>query len=45
MKRKLAAILAADVVRKVFPPSSKILYAHLGGVPVINAYSYIYRNG
>ncbi|HEY7747665.1 MAG TPA: 1-aminocyclopropane-1-carboxylate deaminase [Aestuariivirgaceae bacterium] len=35
-----------DLVRKdFFPPSSKILYAHLGGVPAINAYSYIYRNG
>ncbi len=28
-----------------FPAGSKILYAHLGGVPAINAYSYIYRNG
>jgi 1-aminocyclopropane-1-carboxylate deaminase len=35
-----------DLVRKgFFPKGSKVLYAHLGGVPAINAYSYIYRNG
>ncbi|MDE0201890.1 MAG: pyridoxal-phosphate dependent enzyme, partial [Rhodospirillaceae bacterium] len=35
-----------DLVRKgYFPPGSKVLYAHLGGVPAINGYSYIYRNG
>jgi 1-aminocyclopropane-1-carboxylate deaminase len=35
-----------DLVRKgYFPAGSKLLYAHLGGVPAINAYSYIYRNG
>jgi 1-aminocyclopropane-1-carboxylate deaminase len=35
-----------DLLRKgYFPAGSKILYAHLGGVPAINAYSYIYRNG
>ncbi len=35
-----------DLVRKgFFPSGSKILYAHLGGVPAINGYSYIYRNG
>lgn len=35
-----------DLVRKgYFPKGSKVLYAHLGGVPAINAYSYIYRNG
>ncbi|MEM9403888.1 MAG: 1-aminocyclopropane-1-carboxylate deaminase [Pseudomonadota bacterium] len=35
-----------DLVRKdVFPSGSKILYAHLGGVPAINGYSYVYRNG
>jgi len=35
-----------DLVRKdYFPAGSRILYAHLGGVPAINAYSYIYRNG
>jgi 1-aminocyclopropane-1-carboxylate deaminase len=35
-----------DLVRKgYFPAGSKILYAHLGGVPAINAYSYLYRNG
>ncbi len=35
-----------DLVRKrYFPSGSNILYAHLGGVPAINGYSYIYRNG
>jgi len=35
-----------DLVRKgAFPAGSKILYAHLGGVPAINGYSYLYRNG
>jgi 1-aminocyclopropane-1-carboxylate deaminase len=35
-----------DLVRKgYFRPGSKVLYAHLGGVPAINAYSYLYRNG
>ncbi|MXV96575.1 MAG: 1-aminocyclopropane-1-carboxylate deaminase [Gemmatimonadetes bacterium] len=35
-----------DLVRSgYFPPGSRVLYAHLGGVPAINAYSYIYRNG
>jgi 1-aminocyclopropane-1-carboxylate deaminase len=35
-----------DLVRKdYFPAGSRVLYAHLGGVPAINAYSYIYRNG
>jgi 1-aminocyclopropane-1-carboxylate deaminase len=35
-----------DLVRKgYFPAGTKVLYAHLGGVPAINAYSYIYRNG
>ena len=35
-----------DLVQKdFFPAGSKILYAHLGGVPAINGYSYLYRNG
>ena len=35
-----------DLVRQgFFPSGSNVLYAHLGGVPAINAYSYIYRNG
>jgi 1-aminocyclopropane-1-carboxylate deaminase len=35
-----------DLVRKeYFPAGAKILYAHLGGVPAINGYSYLYRNG
>ncbi len=28
-----------------FPAGARILYAHLGGVPAINGYSYLYRNG
>lgn len=35
-----------DLIRKgYFPAGAKVLYAHLGGVPAINAYSYLYRNG
>jgi len=35
-----------DLVAKgFFPADSRVLYAHLGGVPAINAYSYLYRNG
>jgi len=35
-----------DLIRKGrFPAGSKLLYVHLGGVPAINAYSYLYRNG
>jgi len=35
-----------DLVAKgYFPAGSRILYAHLGGVPAINGYSYLYRNG
>ena len=35
-----------DLVRKgYFPTGANVLYAHLGGVPAINGYSYIYRNG
>jgi 1-aminocyclopropane-1-carboxylate deaminase len=35
-----------DLVRKgFFPAGSKVLYAHLGGVPAINGYSYTFRNG
>jgi 1-aminocyclopropane-1-carboxylate deaminase len=35
-----------DLVKKgFFPTGSRVLYAHLGGVPAINGYSYIYRNG
>ena len=28
-----------------FEPGSKVLYAHLGGVPALSAYSEIFRNG
>ena len=35
-----------DLVRKgFFPAGSKILYAHLGGAPALNGYSYTFRNG
>jgi len=28
-----------------FPAGSRVLYAHLGGVPALNAYSFLFRNG
>jgi len=28
-----------------FPEGSKVLYAHLGGVPALNGYSFLFRNG
>jgi 1-aminocyclopropane-1-carboxylate deaminase len=35
-----------DLAQKgFFPKGSKILYAHLGGAPALNGYSYTYRNG
>jgi 1-aminocyclopropane-1-carboxylate deaminase len=35
-----------DKVRRgEFEPGSKVLYAHLGGVPALNAYSFLFRNG
>ena len=35
-----------DLVKKgYFPKGSKVLYAHLGGAPALNGYSYTYRNG
>lgn len=35
-----------DLVKKgYFPAGSNVLYAHLGGAPAINGYSYTYRNG
>ncbi|KON64071.1 1-aminocyclopropane-1-carboxylate deaminase [Komagataeibacter europaeus] len=35
-----------DLVKKgFFPKGSKILYAHLGGAPALNGYSYTFRNG
>lgn len=33
------------IARGEIPAGSKVLYAHLGGVPAINAYSFLYRNG
>jgi 1-aminocyclopropane-1-carboxylate deaminase len=35
-----------DLVKKgYFPKRSNVLYAHLGGAPAINGYSYAFRNG
>jgi 1-aminocyclopropane-1-carboxylate deaminase len=35
-----------DLTKKgYFPKGSKVLYAHLGGAPALNGYSYTYRNG
>jgi 1-aminocyclopropane-1-carboxylate deaminase len=35
-----------DLVRRgFFPKGSKVLYAHLGGAPALNGYSYTFRNG
>jgi 1-aminocyclopropane-1-carboxylate deaminase len=35
-----------DLARKgFFPKGSKVLYAHLGGAPALNGYSYTFRNG
>jgi 1-aminocyclopropane-1-carboxylate deaminase len=35
-----------DMVRNgEFPEGSKVLYAHLGGAPALNAYSFLFRNG
>jgi 1-aminocyclopropane-1-carboxylate deaminase len=35
-----------DLIRRgEIPPGSRVLYAHLGGVPAINGYSYLFRNG
>jgi len=33
------------VRRGEFTAGSKVLYAHLGGVPALNAYSFLFRNG
>ena len=35
-----------DMVRRgEFPAGSRVLYAHLGGVPALSAYSFLFRNG
>jgi 1-aminocyclopropane-1-carboxylate deaminase len=35
-----------ELVRQgFFPAGSKVLYAHLGGAPALNGYSYTFRNG
>ena len=31
--------------KNFFPKESKILYAHLGGAPALNGYSYYYKDG
>jgi hypothetical protein len=33
------------VSKRYFPVGSKVLYAHLGGAPALNGYSYAFRNG
>jgi 1-aminocyclopropane-1-carboxylate deaminase len=33
------------VKNEEFPEGSRVLYAHLGGVPALNAYSQMFRNG
>jgi 1-aminocyclopropane-1-carboxylate deaminase len=33
------------VRQREFPSGSRVLYAHLGGVPALSAYSYLFRNG
>lgn len=33
------------VLKGEFPKGSKVLYAHLGGAPVLSAYSFLFRNG
>jgi 1-aminocyclopropane-1-carboxylate deaminase len=35
-----------DLTRKgFFPEGSRVLYAHLGGAPALNGYSYYYKDG
>ena len=35
-----------DMIRREeIPAGAKVLYAHLGGVPALNGYSYLFRNG
>ena|SRR5215211_5719842 len=35
-----------ELIKKgTIPADSKVLYAHLGGVPALNGYSYLFRNG
>lgn len=42
---KSAAGMIDKVRRGEFPEGSRVLYAHLGGVPALNAYSFLFRNG
>ena len=35
-----------DLIRRGdIPAGSRVLYAHLGGVPALNGYSFLFRNG
>ncbi len=35
-----------DMVRRgEFPQGSRVLFAHLGGVPALNAYSFLFKDG
>jgi 1-aminocyclopropane-1-carboxylate deaminase/D-cysteine desulfhydrase-like pyridoxal-dependent ACC family enzyme len=35
-----------DLIRREeIPPGARVLYAHLGGVPAIDGYGYLFRNG
>ncbi len=35
-----------DLTRKdFFPEGSKVFYAHLGGAPALDGYSYYYKDG
>jgi 1-aminocyclopropane-1-carboxylate deaminase len=35
-----------ELIKKgTIPADSKVLYTHLGGVPALNGYSYLFRNG
>ena len=33
------------IQRGEIPAGSRVLYAHLGGAPALNGYSYLFRNG
>ena len=35
-----------DIVKRgELPAGPKVLYAHLGGAPALNGYSFLFRNG
>ncbi len=37
--------LIGRTIQGEFPSGSRVLYAHLGGVPALSAYSFLFRNG